>query len=139
MWCNSIRLFALLATVVVLAGCQRGETLGKLSGRVTLDGAPLSQGLVIFSNQGLGVHVVAPIDHNGHFEVQMAKGFGLPLGDYQVAVNPPALEPPLPGAPPPMQVPTVKIPQKYLQPDSSGLATTISAGENTFDIAMQTD
>jgi hypothetical protein len=127
----------LLASLAVLAGCDRTERMGKVRGHVTLDGRPVSQGLVLFSNRTKGVHILATLDNTGDYELQMAQGFGLPLGTYQVAVNPPVPTPPMPGAPPPPPIDsTIVIPAQYLQPETSGLTTTVEPGENTFDIAM---
>lgn len=138
MWCNSTNTLLLLASLVVLAGCDRSERMGRLRGHVTLDGQPVSQGVLVFSNRTKGVHVLATLDADGNYELQMAQGFGLPLGTYQVAVNPPAPTPAMPGAPPPPPFDaTIVIPAPYLQPDTSGLTTTVEPGENTFDIAMQ--
>lgn len=136
MWFNSTNYLLLFLSLALCMGCERSETLGKVQGQVTLDGQPVAHGIVIFSNPAKGVHITAPLQSDGRYEIQMAQGFGLPLGEYQVAVNPPVASPPMPGAPPPPPVPPSNIPTRYMQPTSSGLTRTINEGENVFDIPM---
>jgi hypothetical protein len=121
----------------MLSGCERTEILGKVSGQVTLDGAPISQGVVVFSNSAKGVHIAAPLREDGSYELQMAKGFGLPLGDYRVAVNPPVPSAPIPGTPqPPSSRPPAAIPPRYWEFETSGLATSVQKGDNVFNISL---
>ena len=73
-------LAGLLAVLGPLAGCQRGEELGHVTGKVTFQGQPVTSGMVIFANKEKGVYMTAPLDAQGAFEVIMAQGAGLPLG-----------------------------------------------------------
>lgn len=120
-------------------GCQRREVLGKVSGNVTLDSKPVPNGMVLFANREKGVYMTAPLDAEGKYAVQMAQGFGLPLGDYQIAISPPLPQPSMPGAPQAPTPPVTNIPARYHRFETSGLAMTVSAGENRRDIAMRTD
>jgi hypothetical protein len=112
--------------------------LGKVFGVVTLDARPVPKGMVIFANREKGVYMTAPLDAQGKYEVQMAQGFGLPLGNYQIAVSPPLPQPGMPGAPPVTMPPDGghPIPAQYRQIETSGLTLTVSAGENLRDIAL---
>ena len=85
--------------------------------------------------------MTAKLTSEGGYELQMARGFGLPLGTYQVAVNPPILEPPMPGgpAPEPKDQTYDNIPLKYYRFETSGLSITVVEGDNPFDIDMNLD
>jgi len=131
-------LFASLALIfVVLVGCDRGEPLGKVFGTVTSFGEPLPAGSVVFSNPERGTHIMARLNSDGNYQLQTAKGIGLPLGDYQVSVCPPIAEPVMPGAPQAADPPRVRIPEKFKRPETSGLKLTVREGENRFDISMK--
>ena len=84
-----------LLAAVVSAGCKKGETLGTVTGNVTFQGKPVTEGMVMFV--GPGVHMTAKLDAQGHYEVKQAKGAGLPPGSYQVSVNPPVIDAPMAG------------------------------------------
>jgi len=122
-----------------MLGCDRGETLGKVSGKVTFQGKPVTDGLLVFSNHAKGVHMTAKLSPDGRYELQTARGFGLPLGTYKVAVSPPVFDPPMPGmpAPPPRPKAYDNIPKQYFSPETSGLTITVVDGDNPFDIDMK--
>lgn len=127
----------LLLATSLFAGC-RGEVLGQVDGRVTLAGEPVRQGYVIFGNQAKGVHIMAEIGDDGTYQVAMAKGYGLPLGEYHVYLSPPVPDVPFgPAKEPPRPSEVAKFPEKYLQADSSELKLTVESGTNRFDIDMQ--
>lgn len=116
----------LLLFIVCTLGCQPQEELGRISGKVTHGGKPLSRGLVMFANRGKGVYMTAPIQADGAYEVQMAKGAGLPLGDYEVAVAPPPIDHPIgPILNPPKIEDEPDFPEKYRNWDTSPLKVTI--------------
>lgn len=129
---------ALACLTLATLGCGRGEVLGKVSGQVKFQGQPVTEGVILFSNAEKGVHITADLNKDGRYVVEMAKGYGLPLGDYQVTISPP-----LPDTPPVGPIPKVKvkeypdIPPKYRRAETSGLTMTVRAGENPFDVDMQ--
>jgi hypothetical protein len=136
---SSMRAIALMAVLgSVLAGCGSGEVRGRIVGKITFQGKPLSEGLVFFSNNDNGTHMSGEVKSDGSYEIITAKGAGLPLGVYQVRVRPP-LEP-LPSgpsrvAPKPKEYPN--IPSKYRDFGTSGLTLTVKEGANPLDIDMQ--
>lgn len=132
-------LVALVAAVVLLAGCQRGEVLGPVRGVVTYDGKPVPGAVVLFQNDKLGVHMMAPTDENGRYEVQMANGAGLPLGEYDVAVSPPIQDHPLGpiSAPPPGRNDYPNIPERYRKTSTSKLKLTVGEQANNLDVKMR--
>jgi hypothetical protein len=119
------------------SGCAGGEVLGTVRGTVSFQGAPVRDGMVLFTNPEKGVNITAPLQENGTFEVQMAKGFGLPVGTYQVAVIPP-----LPKvvtswpAQAPKPPPYPNIPARYRDPKTSDLKVEVVAGGVEFNVDM---
>lgn len=133
---SAIVLAAVLAAA--LAGCGSDEVRGRIAGRITFQGEPLSEGLVFFSNNENGIHMSGEVKPDGTYDIITAKGAGLPLGVYQVRVRPPLQ--PLPSgivqtAPKPKQYPN--IPEKYREYQTSGLTLTVNEGQNQLDIDMK--
>ena len=121
-----------------IAGCERGEELGKIRGRVTFQGAPVTEGLVVFSNAQKGIFMTAVLNVDGSYVVTSARGRGLPLGQYRVFVTPPIDEPKLgPNFEPPPIKPFPNIPQRYRDVKTSELTLEVKQGENVFDIEMK--
>lgn len=138
--CRSSRIGVVVLLLAVLpAGCRRGEVLGRVYGKVTFQGKPVTEGVVLFDNWEKGVHMTAELDGQGAYEVEMAKGFGLPLGQYEVSVNPPLADTPPVGPilTPPKFREFPNIPKKYRDPKTSGLVLTVKEGDNPFDIDMR--
>lgn len=137
-----MRALALAGLVCLLAagGCARGPKRVPLTGRVTLDGKPLSAATVVF--EGSGGSYSGAVE-GGAFEVKNFEGAGLPPGKYTVTVLPRddvdrnalvyAGQETRASAPPPGP----KIPGKYADPATSGLTAEVLDGANppvTFDL-----
>ena len=121
-----------------LAGCRRGEELGEVFGRVTADGQPVYPAAVLFTNPTFGVNMTAKTDEQGNYRVVMAKGVGLPLGEYQVIVGPPPTEQAMgpAGRPQRADKPPVAIPDRYQSLQTTPLKLTVQSGKNLFDIEL---
>ncbi|MDB5340511.1 MAG: carboxypeptidase regulatory-like protein [Planctomycetaceae bacterium] len=117
----------LSVVVVVLAGCGNSG-IGEVSGTVTLDGAPLSEGIVTFEDPSRGIGQSTPVKAGSY---QMAGA--LKVGEYKVAVQPPS-------APSPMAsrstAAAAAVPSRYSQPVTSGLTATVKAGTNKADFKL---
>lgn len=113
--------------------------MGKVSGKVTFRGEPVAQGLVLFAEREKNLYFTAKLDQEGTYRVKTAEGEGLPVGSYEVTVNPPVLDaPPIGSTMRPAQVPRFpNIPLKYRVATSSGLKLEVKEGENPFNIEMQ--
>lgn len=140
MWSATIdgRGLCLLILSLALAGCGRAEVLGPVSGRVTFKDAPVTKGFIVFTNLEKGVTIQAPLDEDGRYTVEMARGPGLPLGTYQVSVIPPLPEVTTswPMAPP--KLPSyANIPEKYRDTRTSELTVEVIAAGVVFDVAMK--
>ena len=132
--------FIVLLAAAALPGCNRGEVLAPVTGVVTIEGTPVPRATVMFSNNQKGVHMSAPCDEKGRFVVRMAKGDGLPLGDYKVCVCPPVQDHPLGPikAPPPGVDPYANtIPWKYRKMETSNLTLSVTKKTNTLDVDMK--
>ena len=120
----------LVAAACWLAGCAGGPPTGSVSGKVTCNGAPLSAGVVLFSNPQTGVGASAGLDTSGAYRIE-----SIQTGQYQVAIQPPP-----PPAPHEMEqaaaAPRSSVPQKYQDPKTSGLTATVNEGPNTRDFAL---
>lgn len=121
---------------MVVAGCSHDEVRGKISGRVTFQGQPVSEGIVLFCNNEKGMHMTADLRPDGTYEVTTAKGAGLPTGQYQVCVCPPLVNGTTGVGPTPKPKLYPNIPLKYRDFQTSGLTLPVKDGVNPFDIAM---
>jgi hypothetical protein len=120
-----------LATSLFLClGCQRGpDYTGKVSGRVTLDGKPLSSGKVISTPMAEGRGATGSIQSDGTFVLKtIGQEDGVAPGAHRIVVlafeesddvntNPEADRKPL-------------IPARYSDPNRSGLTVDVVAGES---------
>jgi hypothetical protein len=129
---------ALLLAVVCLSGCRPKEVLGPVQGKVTFQGQPVTQGMIVFCSAQKGVYITAPVSPEGTYEVAMANGYGLPPGEYQVAVTPPIDDLPVEQQYGPITARLFpNIPMKYRYADSSGLTMTVKREGNRFDVDMK--
>lgn len=99
------------------------------------EGKALTTGFVLFVNEESGVGASAPLDSSGNYQIP-----SIQTGDYQVAFG----HPPAPG-PEEMEkagegaqivIPKLDIPDKFLNPKTSGLTATVVEGDNTADFSL---
>jgi len=132
----------LLAIVLVstLCGCgpEPGEVRGQIAGKVTFNGQPLTEAVILFRQSMQGVNMTAELKPDGGYEIITAKGPGLPLGEYEVCICPPPADHDLgPIRVSAAQRPRPDIPKKYRSFETSGLLLTVKEGDNPFDIDME--
>lgn len=145
-----------IAALVLLAliGCGGGNKVGTVSGKVTYKGEALRGGTLAFVPKNAG-GVVATIDPEGNYTVT-----NVPVGEAKITVQtfpatggPPAMKgkapPKMPQAPADQKMPDLydfagkakkghmKIPEKYGDPEKSGLTYTVSAGSQTHNIKLE--
>jgi hypothetical protein len=128
-------LAVLLSCGIIFCGCHSKEPVGKVTGKVTFQSQPVSEGIVLFRNITKGISMTCVLRPDGSYTVATAKGAGLPLGVYEVSVCPPPRKI-LTGAPAEPVKSYPNIPQEYRDFGTSGLAVTLQDGDNTFHIAM---
>jgi len=118
--------FALLMPVACLVGCgdSSGPELGKVSGTVTLDGAPLAGATVEFHPQGEGVRPsFGATDADGGYELMFLRDKpGAPVGMNTVMIT---VDPPQ------------EVPAKYNK--SSELTADVKSGSNQFDFNLTSE
>jgi len=130
---SALGMTALISAATFLTGCG-GETTpsGKVTGKVTYRGQPITEGEINFYSDKLGVAAKIPLDSAGHFELPVP----IEVGEYKVSITPPPLADPSVGSPPPAMKEYANIPRKYRTDSLSGLAASIKQGYNEllFDL-----
>ena len=122
----------LLLGLLLASGCagSSDNSSATVKGKVTLAGAPLTAGTVLFMTDS-GNAASAEVGEGGEYSAMC------PPGHYKVSVSPPPAPDPLvapAGGQPATSSPP--IPKRYHDLGSSGLSVEIKAGENTFDIML---
>jgi len=125
------------ALLLGVTGCtEEGPPIFQVTGRVTHDGEPVGQGVVLFiDDQGFGTS--ANLRADGTFELASHHGGGIPLGEYHVAITPPDDDydydaPEAAGSAEDFP----NIPSRYQDVSTSDLTFTITEGENHFEIEL---
>jgi hypothetical protein len=99
-----------------------------VSGKVTLNGQPLSDGVVVFTDSAAGVGASASLNERGIYHLP-----SIPVSSYDVAIQPPP-------APPPDEMPKVlpksPIPEPFRDAETSPLKATVNQGPNTADFSL---
>jgi hypothetical protein len=145
----SHRLCLILCGWTFLLGCGSGGLdlgpFGLVSGTVTCEGEPISQGMVTFHCFESGQVATANLDQDGSYTMRLDDRDGLPVGEYKVCIRPPLTvqqegktnqrlrnnlyDPKI----------SKDIPMKYRYENSSGLVETVQAGDNRFDFDLRKD
>jgi len=130
-----IRLLLLVGLLLCASGC--GASMGAtVSGKVTLDGAPLTTGNVMFTPTGQGPAAGGTINPSGVYEITTGTEEGLPPGEYKVTVVATKPAPPAaPDKPPPPPIPIT--PAKYGRPETTDLKHTVKSGINVIDLELK--
>lgn len=133
---NAVRLAGCSLVLLALAGC--GGKVGTVSGKVTYRGQEVPAGLVTFYGPDNSV-LRARINPDGTFTAER-----VPAGEVRVSVDvpqPPPVPrtPAVPGGPvdPRVGLPTVPIPRRYADPNSSGLVLTVHSGAQNYPIELK--
>jgi hypothetical protein len=134
--------WALALSCVLMSGCRFGGNPGRtviVSGRVTLDGEPLSQASIQFTGLRTGTGFVADLDDDGAYRLQLLAvqpddEFGVSFGPARQIDD----ESDVDSAGLPKANPVPSVPAKYLEFSSSGLTATIAdAPEQSFDFELE--
>src|SRR5262245_37798980 len=128
--------------LALLAGCERGpEPLVPVTGKVFYRGTPLPTGTVVFTPDaqrgGSGQVASAEIQKDGSFRLRTGDADGAAAGWHRITVL--AVEPP-PGELPKDRflIPRSLVPEKYRDPELSGLAREVKPGkENQIDLHLE--
>lgn len=132
-WRSNGKLILLLIAILLATGCSNKDQLevAPVSGSVTIDGKPLSSGVVIFT-PGQGRAAKGVISSSGTFELSTYQNNdGAIVGSHGVAVVP--LQ-----AGEGDEVVSTKIPPKYHSALGSGIVLQVKAGAaNEFPIELK--
>lgn len=157
------RIMLLLACgLLVVAGCEQP---GIVTGLVTLDGEPLTTGVITFNPNAGGPTAYGAIGTDGRYELRTGAAAGLKAGEYVVTVaanaaapaaapeppqataaeaespaaDAPAVEPPggMPSGGPPVL--PLLTPEKYANLDRSPLRALIKGGEQTLEFHLTSE
>lgn len=113
-------------------GC--GGSTSRVSGRVTLDGQPLTKGTITFSSLGEAPAAIGQISSSGTYRLSVGSSPSVAPGQYQVTIVATELMPPTPTDPSPL--PKKLTPEKYNNPATSGFTREVKAGSNSFDFEL---
>ena len=133
---NRVGVAAIAACLAIagLGGCGGGGVkLGKVTGKVTLAGAPLPDALVMFNPVGGGSPSAGRTASDGTYKLNFTKKQdGAMVGEHTVTISTytPALE-----DPPTPEVPE-KVPFKYREGDGVP-KVTVKSGSNKIDFALE--
>ena len=120
----------LCVSTLLLVGCSnrgsKGPT-GEVEGSVTIDGKPLLEGSVVFSNPTTGATDAAKLD-SGKFKIQAP----LQVGKYQVSFEPPAPPQPTDAASGKKARSATAIPAGYHAAGTTDQVADVKEGPNQF-------
>jgi hypothetical protein len=127
-----------LCSLLLLSGCNRGEPLYPVHGKVTLqDGSPLAGGTLEFEREGAATGAVANVEADGAYELMTTEeGDGAPQGKYRVRLFPPETAADDPDAPAAARRAAPLVPRRYQEFATSGLTYTVTDGDNEFNIVI---
>jgi hypothetical protein len=112
-----------------LAGCGAHESA--VSGKVTIEGTPLTSGTVVFYPAGGGAAAYGSIQSDGAYTIDTGDSGGLAAGEYVVTVV--ATTPPQPG----FSFGKLLTPTRYNNKQTSDLKFTVTPGRNTIDLPLK--
>jgi hypothetical protein len=134
-----------LAAAILAGGCgpSRPPT-AQVTGRVTLDGRPLARGSLCFEAPGMRPATARIEDGRIVAATTHTEGDGLPVGRLAVAVfareervADPASNPGQAAFAADSMTGRSLLPRRYNDPATSGLMVTINPGENTLELALE--
>ena len=120
-------LVLIATTILTVTGCtSAGRKKVTVHGTITYQGQPLQSGLLAFHGPG-DAYAAASIQPNGTFMAELVPG------EVRVSI----LETPSGSKTRPAANPPITVPEKYVNPDSSGLRYTITPSTTKLLIELQ--
>ena len=137
-WRRIPTLILILATSTVPLGCGSSNK-GSVTGKVTYKGQPVPKGTVSFQTLDLkgGRNATGEIQPDGTYTLQTEEpGDGAQVGKYRVAIS--ARDDEVLDYIPSEPVPPKRlVPEKYENPETSGLTETVESGSNNIDFDLE--
>jgi hypothetical protein len=133
---NRLRWSGALLLIVVVAGCQRGPQLGRVTGTVTANGEPLPFAYVVFNPvKPPRSYGSAYANERGQYELKFSStSNGAPVGKHQVSITSAKADELPDNAKPSARL---KIPSKYNS--ATELQAEVKPGSNVIDFALVID
>lgn len=119
-----------------ISGCggdESGEVYGRVSGRITVAGEPLTEGSLAFQNTETGRSGSSTIGEDGSYSIPK-----LLVGTYQVLILPPPMPPPMIDRRAPLPDRS-GFPMNYRTESMSTLTAEVTEGDNEgvdFDLQL---
>jgi hypothetical protein len=130
------RLLMLGLALMSAGGCSRSEFEADVAGKVTLDGASVGPGTVVFvPSDGASNPATGTVQVNGEYFLKSNRIRGLPPGHYKAAVSI-IHQDPVPAGERSTVPAKLVSPAKYADPATSGLEFDVDPGENTLNIDL---
>lgn len=119
---------------LLAAGCGGQSNIGKVTGRVTLDGQPLADAVVTFAPAAEGSPSLGRTDSSGLYNLVYTREInGAEIGEHKVSIT--TYSAADPEADPPVAAVPEKVPAKYN--GRSELKATVEAGSNRLDFDLE--
>jgi hypothetical protein len=120
------------AVVLVAAGCGAAERPIDVSGKVTFQGDPVTEGSVQFIDESTGRGAEVELGPDGTYKASLF------AGQYKVVVTPPYIvDESKGGLPNPYYKKVKNIPAKYHSTETSGLTAAVSPDKTVHDFDMK--
>jgi hypothetical protein len=122
------------------AGCDSAESLVPVRGKVSYQGTPLHTGIIVFTPDALrgttGSLARGEIQPDGAYTLHTGDALGVTVGRHRVTIV--ALDPtPAVASGQSSLIPRSLLPDKYRDPDLSGLTCDVQPGrENSIDFNL---
>jgi len=132
------KLILVLLLGLMLSGCQKEDRYGprgRVTGKVTYEGQPVSEGAVSFFNAESSITTSGKLEADGSYTLMFAGSQDVPLGKYIVTVHPPSVSHE-PGEAPPPQKEYPDIPFKYRERQTTDLTAEVEAKDQEFDFEL---
>ena len=133
-----LSLGAVVSACAIGAGCRSGVELLPVSGVVTLDGKPVDQATVLFKPES-GPVAYGQTNADGRFELSTAGRKGAVPGKHKVSITKTKVS----GVGNDEMVDPEKVktewivPQKYTDPEKSGLTAEVARGKTAFEFDLK--
>jgi hypothetical protein len=118
------------ASVLLIAGCSFAEKPIDISGKVTFNNQPVTEGTVQFIEDRTGRGAQVDLGQDGGYQATLF------AGEYKVVVAPPYIVDESSGMPNPYYKKVKNIPLKYHSTETSGLTAAVSPDKTTHDFAL---
>lgn len=121
---------------ILISGCGSGQIelpTGQVSGTITFEGAPVTEGYVNLVSVESGRAVTMPLGPDGKFTFEEP----VVIGPYAVFITPPDSAPPTLENQRPERPDPNNIPKKYRTDSTTDFKVEVQEGENDFALDMK--